>query len=152
MSAGLVKVLALGAGALITYGAAERGIRRGRERGQDKLGEFDANLLMRSTMTTSDDVLVDGIADKLRGSVQYQDGFMGSVVRGWHGLKGAVGEVFKSAVPLGVAGLSFLAASVGAPILGAIGLGGLAIWGGSRVLKASGLSRGNNAQFLDIKM
>lgn len=148
MSSGLVKILALGAGALITAGAVERGWRHGRERGNDKLGEFDANAIMRSTYSTTDDVVGDALGGALRKSCTLDTGVMSSVVRGWNGLKGAVGEMFKSALPLGVAGLAYLA---GGPI-GWVCLAGLGLWGGASVLKSSGIIGGANTERLDINI
>lgn len=148
MSFGLVKVLALGAGALITAGAVERGWRHGKNRGNDLMGQFDANLVMNSTKSTSDDFIVDGIGGKLRQSVQLDTGIMGSLCRGWNGVKGAFGEIFKSALPLGIAGISFLA---GGPI-GAIGLGFLGLTYGGQILKASGIQKNTGSDILDIKV
>lgn len=148
MSFGLVKVLALGAGALITAGAVERGWRHGSNYGNDKLGEFDTNLLMRGTKQTSDDFVIDGIGDKLKSSMQFDTGIMGSIYRGWYGITGALGEVVKSIVPLGIAGISFLA---GGPI-GAIGLGALGLMYGGQILTSSGLVKNNSSDILDIKV
>lgn len=148
MSSALVKVLALGAGALITAGAVERGWRHGRERGDQSLGEFDANAIMRSTYTTSDDSVVDGLGSALRSSTTLDTGIMSSTVRGWHGFTGAVSEVAKKIVPLGVAALAYV---VGGPI-GWMCLAGLGLWGGMSVLQSSGIVGGGNTQRLDINM
>jgi hypothetical protein len=149
MSYGLVRILALGAGALITAGAVERGYRHGREKGQTKLAGFDANAVMRSTYTTNDDFILDGLSDGLRNQTTFNTGIMASIARGWHGAKGAVTEIAKSIVPLGIAGVAFAA---GGPI-GWIGLGVLGLWGGKKVLENSGIVRNGNANpSLDIKV
>lgn len=144
----LVKPIAIGATLLIAADAAERGYRRGRERGDVKMGEFDANLTMSSGMQTSDSFLIDGLGNTVKDSLAYQNGFLSSTTRFFHGITGVGKELVKSALPLGIAAASIFCG----PYIGLVGLGVLGAWGVSRVMNASGLTKNTSAEFLDIKM
>lgn len=144
----LIKPIAIGATLLIAADAAERGYRRGRERGDVRMSEFDANLTMNSGMQTSDSFIIDGLGNSVRDGLAFDNGFLSGTSRFLHGIAGVGKEMVKSALPLGLGVASIFCG----PYIGLVGLGILGAWGVSRVLGASGLTKNTSAEYLDIKM
>ncbi|MEW5820029.1 MAG: hypothetical protein AB1782_07535 [Cyanobacteriota bacterium] len=144
----LVRPLAVVATGLIAYSAAEKGFRSGPKQANTEMALYDADVLMRETMTTSDDVLIDGFAKKLRNQFHYNTGALASLNRLWGGVKGTFSAVTDRIIPLGIAVGSIFAP----PLLGAIGLGCLATWAGLNIVGNSALLKNRGSNVLDLKM
>ena len=148
MSYALVKPLALIATGLITASAVEKGFRTGPQVGNTKLAEFDANVFMNTTKMTSDDALIDGFGSKIRNMFHLDTGMMSSATKGYYGVKGVFSALADRAIPLGIA----LASLFTGGIIGAVGLGALAVWGTASAIQSSGLVNDKGSNVLDIRM
>ena len=148
MSYALVKPLALIATGLITASAVEKGFRSGPKKGNTKLAQFDAQVFMNGTKTTSDDAFIDGFGKKMRKMVHMDTGLMSSVYKGWYGVKGVFSALTDRALPLAIAVGSFFTGG----IIGAVGITALGLWGTASAFRASGLVNNKGSNVLDIKM
>lgn len=148
MSYALVKPLALVATGLIAASAVEKGFRLGPVKANTELASFDAQVLMNTTRTTSNDYYIDQAGSKIRNFFHFDTGVMSSVTKGAYAVKGVFSALSDNIVPLAIAVGSFFTGG----IIGAVGVGFLGLWGATNAVRSSGLMNDKGSSFLDIRM
>ena len=151
MSGALVRTLAVGAIGLITASAVEKGFRSGPKKGNLVLAQRDTDILMNSSMTSSDDFLIDGAGKKIRNMFYMDTGILASLTRAKYTVTTCFKALGDRILPLGIAAGAFLIAPI-APVVGGLAIAGLALWGGFNAYKYSGLTKTTGTNILDLKM